>query len=87
MREESYWLRSVSWELCVQCRLCPGKVVSNTGNCIRHDTKGCLHDDCAHYIPLKSGRFYCPHAKGDDPFLPEGNFDLWVQVRELLVAQ
>lgn len=80
VREECHWLRSVSWDLCVQCRLCPGKVDPNTGNCIWHDTEGCLHDDCAHYIPLKSCKFYCPDTKGDESFLHEENFESWVQV-------
>ena len=86
MRGECHWLRSVSWDLCVQCRLCPGKVDSSTGNCIWHDTKGCLHDDCAHYIPLKSHKFYCPDAKGDESFLLEENFEPWVQVRRVFLA-
>lgn len=82
MREECHWLRSLSWELCVQCRLCAGKVDSNTGNCVWHDTNGCVHDDCAHYMSLKSYPLHCPDAKGQDPFLPEENFQPWIQVRE-----
>ncbi|XP_078353415.1 uncharacterized protein LOC144638111 isoform X1 [Oculina patagonica] len=79
MREECHWLRSLSWKLCVQCRLCAGKIDSNTGNCIWHDTNGCLHDDCAHYISLKTRPFHCPDAKGNDPFLPEEKLYPWIQ--------
>ena len=81
IREECHWLRSVSWELCAQCRLCAGNVDSNTGRCIWHDRTGCSHDDCAHYIALKNRPYHCPDAMSHDTFLPEEKYEHWVQVR------
>lgn len=80
MCEECYWLCLVLWDLCVQCRLCFGKVDFNIGNCIWYDIKGCLYDDCVYYIFLKSGKFYCLDVKGNEFFLYEEIFESWVQV-------
>jgi len=35
---------------------------------------------------LKSHKFYCPDAKGDESFLLEENFEPWVQVRRGFLA-
>lgn len=51
--------------------------------CIRHDTKGCTHADCAHYIPLKSRQYYCRHAKGPQKVMPEDAFYDWLRVGSL----
>lgn len=81
IRTECHWLRSVSWDLCAQCRLCAGKVDSNTRRCIWHNTERCSHDDCAHYIALKSSQYFCPHAKSGHAFLPKERYEHWLQVR------
>lgn len=81
IRKECHWLRSVSWDLCAQCRLCAGKVDSNTRRCIWHNRERCSHDDCAHYIALKSSQYFCPHAKSGHAFLPKERYEHWLQVR------
>lgn len=84
IRKECHWLRSVSWDLCAQCRLCAGKVDSNTRRCIWHNRERCSHDDCAHYIALKSSQYFCPHAKSRHAFLPKERYEHWLQVRWFL---
>ncbi|XP_022808466.1 uncharacterized protein LOC111345452 [Stylophora pistillata] len=52
-----HWLRSVTWELCVKCPLCepcPDESRVGTGICIWHGQNDCHHDDCGHYLLLRS---------------------------------
>ena len=76
LKEKCHWLRAVSWEICGQCKLCPGKIDRETGKCFRHQEQGCGHDDCAHYVPVKSSPFCCKDARGPD--LRIGR--TWIQV-------
>ena len=69
-------MRAVSWELCGQCKLCPGKVDPETRKCFRHQERGCFHDDCTHYVPVNCLPFCCKDAKGPDLRIPQ----TWIQV-------
>ncbi|KAK2559161.1 putative serine/threonine-protein kinase pats1 [Acropora cervicornis] len=66
LKEKCHWLRAVSWEICGQCKLCPGKIDRETGKCFRHQEQGCRHDDCAHYVPVNCSPFCCKDARGPD---------------------
>lgn len=81
IRDECHWLRSVSWELSIRCNLCGGKEDPETGLCTWHDRKGCVHEDCAHYIPLKSRHYSCPDAKGPEKgIIPKEAYEDWFAV-------
>ncbi|XP_068694464.1 uncharacterized protein [Montipora foliosa] len=66
LKEHCHWLREVSWQICGQCKLCPGKVDPETGKCFRHNKLRCVNDDCAHYVPVNCSPFCCKDAKGPD---------------------
>ena len=76
LKRECHWLRAVSWQLCGQCKLCPGGVDRETKKCYWHQTTDCLHDDCAHYVPVNSSPFCCAYAKGPDFRISQ----TWIQV-------
>ena len=76
LKRECHWLRAVSWQLCGQCKLCPGRVDPETKKCYWHQTTDCLHDDCAHYVPVNSSPFCCAYAKGPDFRISQ----TWIQV-------
>ena len=76
LKRECHWLRAVSWQLCGQCKLCPGRVDPETEKCYWHQTTDCLHDDCAHYVPVNSSPFCCAYAKGPDCRISQ----TWIQV-------
>ena len=76
LKRECHWLRAVSWQLCGQCKLCPGRVDRETKKCYWHQTTDCLHDDCAHYVPVNSSPFCCAYAKGPDFRISQ----TWMQV-------
>lgn len=80
IRDDCHWLRAVSWQLSVRCPVCAGKA----GLCIWHGTQGCRHEDCAHYVPLKTdGPYYCPFA---DQIIPEETFYEWLNVSVFFVS-
>ncbi|XP_015759029.1 PREDICTED: uncharacterized protein LOC107338309 isoform X3 [Acropora digitifera] len=71
------WLRSVSWDFSIRCSLCPGIPDPTSGLGVRHDKEGCVHEDCAHYLPLGNRQYYCPHAKGQEHIIPEELYKEW----------
>ena len=74
------WLRSVSWDFSIRCSLCPGIPDPTSGLGVRHDKEGCVHEDCAHYLPLGNRQYYCPHAKGQEHIIPEELYKEWRRV-------
>lgn len=74
------WLRSVSWEFSIRCSLCLGIADPTSGLCVRRDQKGCVHEDYAHYLPLRDGQYYCPRAKGQEHIIPEKHYKEWRRV-------
>ena len=83
LKEECHWLRAVSWKICGQCKLCPGKV-AKSGACFRHLESECAHDDCAHYVPVPEDEkkpFCCTYTKDQDCRLTH----TWIQVSGVTV--
>ena len=83
LKGECHWLCAVSWQLCGQCKLCPGKVDPETRKCFWHQERECLHDDCAHYVPVDSSPFCCKDAKGPDLRIPQ----TWIQVSGPMLSE
>lgn len=71
------WLRSVSWDFSIRCSLCPGKVDPTSRLWVRHNKEGCVHEDCAHYLPLRDRQYYCPRANGQEHIIPEEHYKEW----------
>ena len=85
LKEECHWLRAVSWKICGQCKLCPGKV-DKSGACFRHQKLECAHDDCAHYVPVPEDikkPFCCTDTKELHCWLTP----TWIQVSGVTVQQ
>ncbi|PFX20310.1 putative serine/threonine-protein kinase pats1 [Stylophora pistillata] len=78
------WLQSVTWELHVQCSLCepcPKKSRVGTDICIWHGQEGCRHDDCGHYLKLRSLGLSasCKYCVDDVPHLSAEKLEPWTQ--------
>jgi len=82
LSQECHWLRAVNWDLCGQCKLCPGKVDPSTGKCFWHQERECFRDDCAHYVPVSCIPFCCKDAKGPDLRIPQ----TWIQALKIREA-
>lgn len=82
IRDSCHWLRHISWDLSIRCSLCGQKEDPTTGLCLRHGRPGCLHEACAHFMPLKDRQYYCPHAKGLDTIIPEEAYHDWLLALE-----
>ena len=81
IRDECHWLSSVSWDLSIRCNLCRGKEDPKTGLCTWHDTKECVHEDCAHFMPLKSRPYFCRDAKSPGKgIIPRETYEDWLAV-------
>lgn len=78
-----HWLRSVSLDLFVQCKLCkpcPDKCHKETDICIWHKQQGCSHADCGHYIPLERRGLSCDHAADTAPSFSREKLQPWTEV-------
>ena len=84
LKRECHWLRAVSWQLCGQCKPCPGRVDPETKKCYWHQATDCPHDDCAHYVPVTSSPFCCAYAKGPDFRISQTWMQVLRQTKKLL---
>lgn len=76
------WLKSVSWNVSVQCPLCkpcPDKCLKKTDICIWHKQQGCRHPDCGHHISLIDFAASCKYSVHDAPSFCQGKLDPWTQ--------
>ncbi|XP_022809479.1 uncharacterized protein LOC111346462, partial [Stylophora pistillata] len=85
LQSKYHWLKSVSWDLFLQCTLCkpcPAKCRKETKICVWHKKQGCCHSDCGHYIPLEGYTESCRHSARKAPSFCQEKLNPWIQVSE-----
>ena len=78
MSRDLSWLSNLRYELCVACPCC----LPSSGQCIKHKSVCCSHDDCLHLLKVvPEEALICPKSLSEEIIQVDG-LEKWFQVHK-----